>query len=119
MFVQLMKVKIATKSRFGRKHSVDFNAEKFQDGLEDLIVHSVIDAGVSTSTSLQSYAAPCEEQRKEHMAATRIQSAFRAFLVSILALLSPIICCVVIFYSLWPLTGLDDAFLRLQGLYER
>ncbi|KAL0676666.1 hypothetical protein Bca4012_004647 [Brassica carinata] len=75
-------VKIATKSRFGRKHSVDFNAEKFQDGLEDLIVHSVIDAGVSTSTSLQSYAAPCEEQRKEHMAATRIQSAFRAFLAT-------------------------------------
>ncbi|KAH0934521.1 hypothetical protein HID58_011638 [Brassica napus] len=73
-------VKIATKSRFGRKHSVDFDADKFQDGLDDSNVHSVIDAGVSTSTSLQSYGAAYEEQRKEHLAATRIQTAFRAFL---------------------------------------
>ncbi|XP_013736587.1 protein IQ-DOMAIN 5 isoform X2 [Brassica napus] len=71
---------IATKSRFGRKHSVDFDADKFQDGLDDSNVHSVIDAGVSTSTSLQSYGAAYEEQRKEHLAATRIQTAFRAFL---------------------------------------
>ena len=102
MFVQLMKVKIATKSRFGRKHSVDFDADKFQVGFEDSNVHSVIDAGVSTSSSLQSYGAAYEEQRKEHLAATRIQTAFRAFLVSILALLSPLICCAVIVYSLWP-----------------
>ncbi|KAG5406049.1 hypothetical protein IGI04_012168 [Brassica rapa subsp. trilocularis] len=73
-------VKIATKSRFGRKHSVDFDADKFQVGFEDSNVHSVIDAGVSTSSSLQSYGAAYEEQRKEHLAATRIQTAFRAFL---------------------------------------
>ncbi|XP_009135782.1 protein IQ-DOMAIN 1 isoform X2 [Brassica rapa] len=71
---------IATKSRFGRKHSVDFDADKFQVGFEDSNVHSVIDAGVSTSSSLQSYGAAYEEQRKEHLAATRIQTAFRAFL---------------------------------------
>ncbi|KAF8090239.1 hypothetical protein N665_0482s0032 [Sinapis alba] len=71
-----------TKSRFGRKHSVDFDADKFQIGLEDLNNgHSVMDAGVSTSTSLQSYGpALKEEQRKEHLAATCIQTAFRAFL---------------------------------------
>ncbi|CAH8380723.1 unnamed protein product [Eruca vesicaria subsp. sativa] len=73
-------VKIATKSRFGRKHSVDFDAEKFQDGFEDSNMHSMIDTGVSTSTSMQSYGAAYEEQRKEHVAATRIQTAFRGFL---------------------------------------
>lgn len=82
MFVQLVKVKIATKSRFGRNHSVDFDAEKFQHGFEDSNPHrSMVDNGVSTSTSIQSYGAAYEEQRKEHMAATRIQTAFRAFLV--------------------------------------
>ncbi|CAA7030228.1 unnamed protein product [Microthlaspi erraticum] len=69
-------VKIATKSRFGRKKSVDFDAEKFQE-FED---SSMIDTGVSTSTSLQSYGAANEEQRKEHQAATRIQTAYRGFL---------------------------------------
>ncbi|KAJ4894275.1 IQ-domain 5 [Raphanus sativus] len=74
-------VKIATKSRFGRNHSVDFDAEKFQHGFEDSNPHrSMVDNGVSTSTSIQSYGAAYEEQRKEHMAATRIQTAFRAFL---------------------------------------
>ncbi|XP_024015079.1 protein IQ-DOMAIN 1 isoform X2 [Eutrema salsugineum] len=71
---------IATKSRFGRKNSVDFDAEKFQDGFEDSNAHSMIDTGVSTSTSLQSYGAAYEEQRKEHRAATRIQTAYRGFL---------------------------------------
>ena len=80
MFVQLAKVKTATKSRFGRNHSVDFDAEKFQLGFEDSNTHSsMLDNGVSTSTS---YGAANEEQRKEHMAATRIQTAFRGFLVS-------------------------------------
>ncbi|CAH2053045.1 unnamed protein product [Thlaspi arvense] len=65
-------VKIPSKSRFGRKQSVDFDAENLQDGFED--------AGVSTSTSLQSYGAAYEEQRKEHQAATRIQTAYRGFL---------------------------------------
>lgn len=84
VFVQLVKVKIATKSRFGRNHSVDFDAEKFQHGFEDSNTHnSMVDTGVSTSTSIQSYGAAYEEQRKEHMAATRIQTAFRGFLVSI------------------------------------
>ncbi|CAN7106080.1 unnamed protein product [Brassica rapa subsp. narinosa] len=71
-------VKTATKSRFGRNHSVDFDAEKFQLGFEDSNTHSsMLDNGVSTSTS---YGAANEEQRKEHMAATRIQTAFRGFL---------------------------------------
>ncbi|XP_048593214.1 protein IQ-DOMAIN 5 isoform X2 [Brassica napus] len=70
-------VKVATKSRFRKKHSVDLDAEKLQDSY----AHSVIDTGVSTSASLQSYCgAPYEEQSKEHYAATRIQTAFRAFL---------------------------------------
>ncbi|KAF8086017.1 hypothetical protein N665_0639s0026 [Sinapis alba] len=69
-------VKVTSKSRFRRKHSVDFDAEKLQDGFVDSYAHSVIDTGVSTSTSLQSY----EEQSKEHYAATRIQTAFRGFL---------------------------------------
>ncbi|KAF8067436.1 hypothetical protein N665_1153s0004 [Sinapis alba] len=73
-------VKIATKSRFGRNHSVDFDAEKFQHGFEDSNTRSMVDTGVSTSTSIQSYGAAYEEQRKEHMAATRIQTAFRGFL---------------------------------------
>ncbi|CAF1931314.1 unnamed protein product [Brassica oleracea var. botrytis] len=78
MFVQLAKVKTATKSRSGRNHSVDFDAEKFQLGFEDSNTHSsMLDNGVSTSTS---YGAANEEQRKEHMAATRIQTAFRGFL---------------------------------------
>ncbi|KAJ0264697.1 IQ-domain 5 [Hirschfeldia incana] len=73
---------IATKSRFGRNHSIDFDAEKFQHGFEDSNTHSsMLDTGVSTSTSIQSYGgAAYEEQRKEHMAATRIQTAFRGFL---------------------------------------
>lgn len=50
-----MKVKVATKSRFGRKNSVDFDFEKFQDGFEDSNTRSMVDTGVSTSTSLQSY----------------------------------------------------------------
>ncbi|KAF2540657.1 hypothetical protein F2Q68_00032016 [Brassica cretica] len=72
------QVKVASKSRFRRKHSVDFDAEKkLQDGFQDPYAHSVID----TSTSLQSYCgAPYEEQSKEHYAATRIQTAFRGFL---------------------------------------
>ncbi|CDY58749.1 BnaCnng33700D [Brassica napus] len=72
------QVKVASKSRFRRKHSVDFDAEKkLQDGFQDSYAHSVID----TSTSLQSYCgAPYEEQSKEHYAATRIQTAFRGFL---------------------------------------
>ncbi|KAF2555177.1 hypothetical protein F2Q68_00016879, partial [Brassica cretica] len=58
--------------------SVDFDAEKFQLGFEDSNTHSsMLDNGVSTSTS---YGAANEEQRKEHMAATRIQTAFRGFL---------------------------------------
>ncbi|KAJ4872821.1 IQ-domain 5 [Raphanus sativus] len=72
-------VKVASKSRFRRKHSVDLDAEKqlHEDGFEDSYAHSVIDdTGVSTSTSLQSY----KEQSKEHYAATRIQTAFRGFL---------------------------------------
>uniref|UniRef100_A0A1J3F8P7 Protein IQ-DOMAIN 1 n=2 Tax=Noccaea caerulescens TaxID=107243 RepID=A0A1J3F8P7_NOCCA len=69
-------VKVATKSRFGRKKSVDFDAEKFQE-FED---SNMIDTGVSTSTSLQSYGAANEEQKKEHQAATRIQTAYRGFL---------------------------------------
>lgn len=82
MFVQLVKAKVATKSRFRKKHSVDLDAEKLQDSY----AHSVIDTGVSTSTSLQSYCgAPYEEQSKEHYAATRIQTAFRAFLVCVFA----------------------------------
>ncbi|KAH0828850.1 hypothetical protein HID58_092513 [Brassica napus] len=45
-------VKTATKSRFGRNHSVDFDAEKFQLGFEDSNTHSsMLDNGVSTSTS--------------------------------------------------------------------
>ncbi|KAG2317415.1 hypothetical protein Bca52824_020537 [Brassica carinata] len=76
MFVQLVKVKVASKSRFRRKHSVDFDAEKLQDGFEDSYARSVKDTGVSTSTSLQSF----EDQSKEHYAATRIQIAFRGFL---------------------------------------
>lgn len=72
-------MKVATKSRFGRKKSVDFDAEKFQE-FED---SNVVDTGVSTSTSLQSYGAANEDQRKEHQAATRIQTAYRGFLVSI------------------------------------
>ncbi|KAG2306572.1 hypothetical protein Bca52824_026320 [Brassica carinata] len=72
---------IATKSRFGRNHSVDFDAEKFQHGFEDANPHSsMVNTGVSTSTSVQSYGAAYEEQRNEHMAATRIQTAFRGFL---------------------------------------
>lgn len=79
-----MKVKVASKSRFGRKNSVDFDFEKFQDGFEDSNTRSMIDTGVSTSTSLQSYGgAAYEEQSREHQAATRIQTAYRGFLVSI------------------------------------
>lgn len=84
MFVELVKVKVASKSRFRRKHSVDLDAEKqlHEDGFEDSYAHSVIDdTGVSTSTSLQSY----KEQSKEHYAATRIQTAFRGFLVCVFA----------------------------------
>ncbi|CAN8268797.1 unnamed protein product [Cochlearia groenlandica] len=74
-------VKISTKSRFGRrKHSVDFGTEKSQCGFEDSNTHSVIDTGVSTSASIQSYGAAYDEQRKEHRAATRIQTAYRGFL---------------------------------------
>ncbi|CAN7111808.1 unnamed protein product [Brassica rapa subsp. narinosa] len=75
--IDMMTMLVATKSRFRKKHSVDLDAEKLQDSY----AHSVIDTGVSTSTSLQSYCgAPYEEQSKEHYAATRIQTAFRAFL---------------------------------------
>ncbi|KAL1197523.1 Protein IQ-DOMAIN 5 [Cardamine amara subsp. amara] len=73
-------VKIGTKSRFGRKNSVDFDAEKLQVGFEDSNMHSMVDTGVSTSTSLQSNGGVCEEQRREHQAATRIQTAYRGFL---------------------------------------
>lgn len=81
-------MKVASKSRFRRKHSVDFDAEKkLQDGFQDPYAHSVID----TSTSLQSYCgAPYEEQSKEHYAATRIQTAFRGFLVMCFRLC---LCC--------------------------
>ncbi|XP_010511030.1 PREDICTED: protein IQ-DOMAIN 1-like isoform X1 [Camelina sativa] len=74
-------VKVASKSRFGRNNSVDFDFEKFQDGFEDSNTRSVIDTGVSTSTSLQSYGNTAyEEQSREHQAATRIQTAYRGFL---------------------------------------
>ncbi|XP_010488233.1 PREDICTED: protein IQ-DOMAIN 1 isoform X1 [Camelina sativa] len=74
-------VKVASKSRFGRNNSVDFDFEKFQDGFEDSNTRSVIDTGVSTSTSLQSYGGTAyEEQSREHQAATRIQTAYRGFL---------------------------------------
>ncbi|EOA30650.1 hypothetical protein CARUB_v10013787mg [Capsella rubella] len=73
--------KVASKSRFGRKNSIDFDFEKFQDGFEDSNTRSVMDTGVSTSTSLQSYGGPAyEEQSREHQAATRIQTAYRGFL---------------------------------------
>ena len=79
-----MKVKVATKSRFGRKNSVDFDFEKFQDGFEDSNTRSMVDTGVSTSTSLQSYGGVAyDEQSRENRAATRIQTAYRGFLVSI------------------------------------
>lgn len=105
MFVELVKVKVASKSRFRRKHSVDLDAEKqlHEDGFEDSYAHSVIDdTGVSTSTSLQSY----KEQSKEHYAATRIQTAFRGFLVCVFAsfvlffffFLNIFVCVVVICY---------------------
>ncbi|XP_010488235.1 PREDICTED: protein IQ-DOMAIN 1 isoform X2 [Camelina sativa] len=72
---------VASKSRFGRNNSVDFDFEKFQDGFEDSNTRSVIDTGVSTSTSLQSYGGTAyEEQSREHQAATRIQTAYRGFL---------------------------------------
>ncbi|VVA98787.1 unnamed protein product [Arabis nemorensis] len=71
----------ATKSRFGRKNSVDFvDIENLQDGFGDSNTHSMIDTGVSTSTSIQSYGAAYEENRREHQAATRIQTAYRGFL---------------------------------------
>jgi hypothetical protein len=76
-----MKVKVATKSRFGRKNSVDFDFEKFQDGFEDSNTRSMVDTGVSTSTSLQSYGGVAyDEQSRENRAATRIQTAYRGFL---------------------------------------
>ncbi|BAB03067.1 unnamed protein product [Arabidopsis thaliana] len=74
-------VKVATKSRFGRKNSVDFDFEKFQDGFEDSNTRSMVDTGVSTSTSLQSYGGVAyDEQSRENRAATRIQTAYRGFL---------------------------------------
>ncbi|CAE5968129.1 unnamed protein product [Arabidopsis arenosa] len=74
-------VKVASKSRFGRKNSVDFDFEKFQDGFEESNTRSMIDTGVSTSTSLQSYGGVAYgEQSRENRAATRIQTAYRGFL---------------------------------------
>lgn len=77
-------MKVASKSRFGRKNSVDFDFEKFQDGFEESNTRSMIDTGVSTSNSLQSYGGVAYEERsRENRAATRIQTAYRGFLVSI------------------------------------
>lgn len=102
----------ATKSRFGRKNSLDFDNEKLQDGFEDFNTHSMIDTAVSTSTSLQSYGgAAYEEQRREHRAATRIQTAYRGFLVSI----SPLFSC-----SFFPCTqcwGLLHTYQRRKRIF--
>lgn len=108
MFVELVKMKVASKSRFRRKHSVDFDVEKLPDGFKDSNAHSVIDdTGVSTSTSLQSY----EDQSKEHHAATRIQTAFRGFLVCVFALF--VLSFSLLLYGI--LTGLRKRWFVFSG----
>ncbi|KAJ6303351.1 hypothetical protein OIU77_017267 [Salix suchowensis] len=80
----------ASKSRHRRKHSVEFDADKFEEGFDnndnvaaagDTNVVSVPDASESPSASLQVQDVAHNQQvLREDWAATRIQTAFRGFL---------------------------------------
>lgn len=78
-----------SKFRQRRKHSVDFDADKLQEEFKDNVAepvgdanHSVLDASESPSASLQVQdVAHNQKALREEWAATRIQTAFRGFLV--------------------------------------
>ncbi|XP_010544323.1 PREDICTED: protein IQ-DOMAIN 1 [Tarenaya hassleriana] len=82
------KENLEVKSQHGRKHLVETESGKLQDGFEENIassagfsnMHSMKDSGVSPSTSLEVQDAAYQERIREEWAATRIQTAFRGFL---------------------------------------
>lgn len=81
----------ASKFRHRRKHSVEFDGDKFEEEFDnhdnvatvgDTNVVSVPDASESPSASLQVQDVAHNQQvLREEWAATRIQTAFRGFLV--------------------------------------
>ncbi|XVF19601.1 hypothetical protein REPUB_Repub11eG0125000 [Reevesia pubescens] len=78
----------SSKFRHRRKHSVEFDSNKFQEELdqnaalpfEDANTQVTADAAGSPFGSLEVHEAPLNEHAREEWAATRIQTAFRGFL---------------------------------------
>ncbi|TYH53763.1 hypothetical protein ES332_D09G123200v1 [Gossypium tomentosum] len=77
-----------SKFRHRRKHSIDFDTDKLQEGLDqnaasparDANTQAIADAAGSPSGSLEVRDAALNELVMEEWAATRIQTAFRGFL---------------------------------------
>ncbi|KAJ6691603.1 IQ-DOMAIN 5-RELATED [Salix purpurea] len=86
----------ASKFRHRRKHSVEFDADKIQEEFHnhnhndgDANIRSVPDAFESPFDSLQVQDIAHNQQvLREEMAATRIQTAFRGFLVWLIYVIS-------------------------------
>ena len=92
------------KVRHRRKHSVEINTDVLQEEFNqnaappvvDANNHSVVDAADSPSSSLQVQdSAQVQQNTREEWAATRIQTAFRGFLV----LFSYLLTCEIQAYS--------------------